>query len=54
VREFHNFVASGVKFETTNTVSLLATLQARSSLVDNIKATQDKDPHLKRLLRISK
>ena len=50
VKEFQNLVARGVKIETTNKMSLLANVQACSSLVDNIKATQDKDPHLKKLI----
>jgi hypothetical protein len=50
VKEFQNLVVGGVKFETTNTMSLLANIQAHSSLVDNIKVTQDIDPHLKKVI----
>ncbi|PNX87285.1 retrotransposon-related protein, partial [Trifolium pratense] len=50
VKEFHNLVSSGVKFETTNAKSLLAHVEVRSSLVDNIKETQDKDPYLKKVM----
>jgi hypothetical protein len=50
VNEFQSLVSSGVKFETTNAESLLAHVEARSSLVDNIKETQDKDPYLKKVI----
>jgi hypothetical protein len=50
VNEFQSLVESGVKFETTNVESLLAHVEARPSLVDNIKETQDKDLYLKKVM----
>jgi transposase InsO family protein len=50
VNEFQSLMLSGVKFETSNAESLLAHVEARSSLVDNIKETPDKDPYLKKVI----
>ena len=50
VKEFQKLVNGGVEFEVTSIDSLLAQVQVHFTLVDSIKGSRAKDPHLRKIM----
>ncbi|KAJ1382668.1 hypothetical protein SESBI_44038, partial [Sesbania bispinosa] len=54
VKEFQELVDSGVQLEVSYLSSFLAHVHIHSTLVEDIKGAQGKDPHLMKLIEVVK